>query len=58
MNAVRQLVSQAITHANVHIYVHVHCRHLTLENELEVLLVSDVATEKAAASVAVRVGEL
>lgn len=35
-----------------------YTRHLTLENELQILLVSDPITEKAAASLAVRVGEL
>ena len=33
-------------------------RFLKLNNDLKVLLVSDVCTEKAAASLAVRVGEL
>lgn len=33
-------------------------RFLKLNNELKVLLISDVATEKAAAALAVRVGEL
>ena len=33
-------------------------RFLKLDNDLKVLLVSDVCTEKAAASLAVRVGEL
>lgn len=36
----------------------VHLRFLKLFNGLKVLLVSDVATEKAAAALAVRVGEL
>ena len=35
-----------------------HSRHVTLDNELQVLLVSDAVTDKAAASLAVRVGEL
>ena len=34
-----------------------HHRHLTLDNELQALLVSDATTEKAAASLAVRVGK-
>ena len=39
-------------------HAHLHSgRHLTLDNELQVLLVSDPVTEKAAASLAVRVGE-
>jgi insulysin len=33
-------------------------RHVTLDNELQVLLVSDAVTDKAAASLAVRVGYL
>ena len=36
----------------------VFCRFLLLSNELKVLLISDAATEKAAAALAVRVGEL
>ena len=36
----------------------VFCRFLLLSNQLKVLLVSDAATEKAAAALAVRVGEL
>ena len=45
------------TFVHEHLYLYVHmCRHLSLDNELEVLLVSDASTEKAAASLAVRVG--
>lgn len=37
--------------------MHLHHRHLTLDNELQALLVSDATTEKSAASLAVRVGK-